>query len=891
MAQDDIKVIISADGSSYLQTLKASAQSTTQWARVMDGQAKGAAHSYAASLATIENRTETLNTKMRTMGHLGAGLLAGSVLTNGASNVLQSLNRRIETIEDLRGQYQFLLQSQVAAAKEEEYLLSLSDRHNKSVSVLAETYGGLLVLRKQGLLTERQAVQMQEGMSNVQSALRASNQQLGQSMYGLSQALSSPIVRMEEFNQVVEPLPGLIASLDKASGQGAGGFRRLVNDGRVTSDYFSQVLIKAFEDYEGAAASMADNLSGSWRTVGRDYDLLIRRFDQPLGAGFKASAQGLSWVLQGLAENAEAVADVAGGVLVGALTASGVQMSRNVIAARTLWLEKRQLIASNIAEAQAEVARTAAAVSSANAQVAALKRKQGALLVSTSMTKRLAAAEAQAAAATAAHTAAVNRSTSAQAALVGVGGRVLSLLTGPVGIGLAAASAGYALFSMSEQTNKSADSLDTLNERLDSALGKFDAIEARQLEGLLSEAETRYQAIENQMNILAARGQSQSAAAGAVRSEYQALEREQMALDDSITELQIKLRNLRKDKDSSDLPATVPPPAVDNTAQLRAQANLRIALAESETERIQAVYSQRHQMILKNTQAGSDLRLQLIRQNTSKYLQEYDQAQQRDKRKRTRHGLEIQQLELGMTQEGTRKAELELRRRNLRILQITREGSADRKRLLALSHEQYKLDLKAQQNEISAQHKAWQQSLNDFTAPWAGAAASMGQIFGNISEVMKEGNEQSFEESKKWATAQAIINGALAATRALAEAGPYLGPPLAASIGALTAVQIKKINEQEYSAAHGGLSYVPDESTYLLQKGERVLSPRQNEDLAQFMKDGQGAGGGLNVYLTAEFITPDARGAYQLFMDNSAVLTDAVMREFRRRNINVGRAA
>lgn len=43
-------------------------------------------------------------------------------------------------------------------------------------------------------------------------------------------------------------------------------------------------------------------------------------------------------------------------------------------------------------------------------------------------------------------------------------------------------------------------------------------------------------------------------------------------------------------------------------------------------------------------------------------------------------------------------------------------------------------------------------------------------------------------------------------------------------------------------AAHGGLDYVPDESTYLLQRGERVLSPRQNTDLTEFINTSGGGG-------------------------------------------------
>lgn len=47
--------------------------------------------------------------------------------------------------------------------------------------------------------------------------------------------------------------------------------------------------------------------------------------------------------------------------------------------------------------------------------------------------------------------------------------------------------------------------------------------------------------------------------------------------------------------------------------------------------------------------------------------------------------------------------------------------------------------------------------------------------------------------------------------------------------------------------AHGGLTDVPAESTYLLQKGERVLSPNQNKDFTQFIEGGAGAASSGNV--------------------------------------------
>jgi hypothetical protein len=60
--------------------------------------------------------------------------------------------------------------------------------------------------------------------------------------------------------------------------------------------------------------------------------------------------------------------------------------------------------------------------------------------------------------------------------------------------------------------------------------------------------------------------------------------------------------------------------------------------------------------------------------------------------------------------------------------------------------------------------------------------------------------------------------------------------------------------------AHGGLDFVPAESTFLLNRGERVLSPRQNTDLTDFL-DGQGGGpGGGGITIESIHILENATG-------------------------------
>lgn len=94
------------------------------------------------------------------------------------------------------------------------------------------------------------------------------------------------------------------------------------------------------------------------------------------------------------------------------------------------------------------------------------------------------------------------------------------------------------------------------------------------------------------------------------------------------------------------------------------------------------------------------------------------------------------------------------------------------------------------------------------------------------------------------AQAASILAGinAYASTAAIPIVGPVAAPGAAAAALAYTAPAAGAAAAAAASTlagvAHGGLDYVPKESTYLLDKGERVLSPRQNRDLDAFMGEG-----------------------------------------------------
>lgn len=91
--------------------------------------------------------------------------------------------------------------------------------------------------------------------------------------------------------------------------------------------------------------------------------------------------------------------------------------------------------------------------------------------------------------------------------------------------------------------------------------------------------------------------------------------------------------------------------------------------------------------------------------------------------------------------------------------------------------------------------------------------------------------------------------------------GPFLAPAAAIAAFGLVGSKLASIS----GIAHGGLENVPNEGTFLLDKGERVLSPRQNTDLTSFLSASNGSefggGGGISVENLNVEVMPNATSA------------------------------
>ncbi|MGP5546254.1 transglycosylase SLT domain-containing protein [Psychrobacter alimentarius] len=136
-----------------------------------------------------------------------------------------------------------------------------------------------------------------------------------------------------------------------------------------------------------------------------------------------------------------------------------------------------------------------------------------------------------------------------------------------------------------------------------------------------------------------------------------------------------------------------------------------------------------------------------------------------------------------------------------------------------------------------------------------GAAA---MFFGENSKMHKAAfvMEKAFAVQKALMNIEETYSNTFNAVSAIPLVGPYLAMPMAVAASAMqiaSAAGIQGMTVPSVSGvAHGGLDYVPKESTYLLDKGERVLSPNQNKDLNKFMAEGGGSGLTINNYSSAK---------------------------------------
>lgn len=179
----------------------------------------------------------------------------------------------------------------------------------------------------------------------------------------------------------------------------------------------------------------------------------------------------------------------------------------------------------------------------------------------------------------------------------------------------------------------------------------------------------------------------------------------------------------------------------------------------------------------------------------------------------------------------------------------TPELEAQRYELLEQAKAAHIANLKAMDVEY---HDSAKQLIEDQHQSQLGLYSTLlsqaSSVWGSMTQMVKDSaGEQSgaykamFLMQQSFAIASAIVSAHLSAVQVAADATiPFFGAKVLASKAMLAMgyANAGMIAGQTIAGVfHGGVDYVPKESSYFLDKGERVLSPRQNSDLTRYLGD------------------------------------------------------
>ncbi|HEE6098067.1 TPA: tape measure protein, partial [Acinetobacter baumannii] len=422
---------------------------------------------------------ESLSVATRALaGHMAGLLTVGSAIS------------KMDTYTGLQNRLKLVTNNQAELNKATEDTFRIAQKTYSAWDSVLQVYQRFSDNAKTLNLTMVDTARLTETVSKAVAISGASAQAADAALVQFGQALASGTLRGEELNSVMEQTPALAKAIAQGMGITVGQLRSVAAEGKITS----QEIVKALRNVEKDVDTL---FAKTDITIGQSLTLLNNEITKFVGEAGKGSgaAQVLAGSIQTLASNLDLIADGALVVGIGYITKA---ISTKAIAVQASIVASIQNRAATLAEAQSQVQLLG---------VEAMRAKQSAALALTELS--LARSEYNAATSANARAVAVQRLTAAEIAYnvatkeaiatteaysnsqkklngiqnssIGIGRGLLGILSGPVGLGFAAAGVAASFLLMSGNSNKAKDALDDQGLSVDELREKYSKLNAEQL--------------------------------------------------------------------------------------------------------------------------------------------------------------------------------------------------------------------------------------------------------------------------------------------------------------------------------------------------------------------------------------------------------------------------
>lgn len=283
------------------------------------------------------------------------------------------------------------------------------------------------------------------------------------------------------------------------------------------------------------------------------------------------------------------------------------------------------------------------------------------------------------------------------------------------------------------------------------------------------------------------------------------------------------------------LSSTPTPPPVAPSSEGNGKLSDELLAKQAEARATQKQFAEQQKKIAEETAEQFELALKkedefnkenerLIEAQKKKFDRIYELSLQADKK-----DVELENFRyLRLQQEMNAEVEL-FRERGLLTAEIEKQFQLAREQEKH-THEQKIKDIE-EAAEKEQQKKEADGYINLLSLAETYNNSKQGHINKSLAVALHAG-KMLLDSEKRSALKQVLLDGKVAIMKAWASAPFPLNVPSVALATGATVANAAAVT----GIAHGGIDNVPKESTYLLDKGERVLSPKQNRDITDFIE-------------------------------------------------------
>ncbi len=487
----DIEYVIKADTAQLLRA---------------DKQVVNVTNSMESGFKKADKSADALNT--------GLTKLASTLKLVIAAGTLREMARMVQSYQEMAERVQMATSSQDEFERVQKRLLNTANGTYRSLAEAQELYiRSADGLRSMGYSTE-QAIDVQDSMSYAFVKNAASAERADSAISAFTKAINTGTVSADQWESITTAIPTVINDIATASGKSAAAVRALGASGKLTASDLTEGLRQSLEANTAAAAGMSNNLvdaSVRMRTAVTSMLVavegqagVIQSFTNSIIAAadtilsFSENSEAMKGYIDSATLAAKAFALVMAGRYAGSLKDAVSGKLQSVAATRQQTAAENQsaqslLIAANAAQrktlADKEAAFSAVALAQAelnvargsSAEMTALENLNAAKSRARAASLALVEAETAQAAATARAAAA------ARAASVGFGlaRGALSLIGGPAGVAMIAASALLYWWQTAKQAKEEAVAF---ADGLDKLISSMKTMSNTQLRGAIADA-------------------------------------------------------------------------------------------------------------------------------------------------------------------------------------------------------------------------------------------------------------------------------------------------------------------------------------------------------------------------------------------------------------------